>query len=115
MMLREVLHACSNAAVAGAALASIGGGVQRKICAEAERNGTSPGNLVAQLVREFNDRACAAVRDSVKRAMRTSETPVLAGLRQILAHALLWRALAAWGKGEPSPDPASMVHRAVFA
>jgi hypothetical protein len=105
MRLSEVLRACSNARVAEAAVASIGGAVWARVCVEAEAGEGDPGELAAQLVREFDDHACPAVRASVEEGMRGSELPVLAGLRHILAHALLRRALARTrAPREPSPQ-----------
>ena len=105
MRLREVLRACSNARVAEAAVASIGGPAWVRLCVEAEADGGAPGELAAQLVREFDDHACPAMRASVEDAMRGSELPVLTGLRHILAHALLRRTLAARSKAPREPAP----------
>jgi hypothetical protein len=91
--LREVFDSCSNPKVAAAALASIGGDIAAGVRAVAAQNGVPAGVLVAELVREFREHSCPSVVASAEEAMRRSELPVLTVLQQILAHALVRRAL----------------------
>ena len=104
--LQEVVRSCTNPRVAEAALASIGGAVEAKICGEAARTEMAPGLLVAELVREFDEHCCSSIRASAEEAMRASEQPVLAGLQHILAHALLRRVLM--GRSEAAGEPATI-------
>jgi hypothetical protein len=53
MVLREIVQTCSNAEVAKAALASIGGKFAEHVAAEASRSNLTPGMLTSLIVKEF--------------------------------------------------------------
>ena len=88
MTLREIIRTCSNAQVAEAALASIGGEFARRFAAEAARRDLPSGALAARLVSNF---AASAEKEGWKRAdeaTRGADQPILSGLRVILSDGL---------------------------
>jgi hypothetical protein len=88
MILREIVHTCSNANVARAALASIGGDFARHFAADASRRNMPVGVLAASMVREFSTHAAEEEWDGVDEAVRGADQPILSGLRYILSHGL---------------------------
>jgi hypothetical protein len=88
MILREIVHTCSNANVARAALASIGGDFARHFAADASRRNMPVGVLAASMVKEFSTNAAEEEWDGVDEAVRGADQPILSGLRYILAHGL---------------------------
>jgi hypothetical protein len=92
--LRDVENSCTHPAVAAAALASLGGAVAAKVREAAARTGAPPGDFVAGLVRDFREQARPGVVTAAEEAMRRSQTPILTGLKHILADALPRGALA---------------------
>ncbi len=86
--LREIVRTCSNAHVARAALASIGGEFARWFAANASRRDIPTGVLAAELVRDFALRADDEEKESVNEVVRGADQPILAGLRYILDRAL---------------------------
>jgi hypothetical protein len=88
MILREIVHTCSNAHVAHAALASIGGDFARRFAADASRRNVPVGVLAASMVKEFSARAADEEWDGVDEAVRGADQPILSGLRYILSHGL---------------------------
>lgn len=88
MILREIVHTCSNAHVARAALASIGGDFAKRFAADASRRNMPVGVLAASLVKEFSIRAADEERDGVDEAVRGADQPILSGLRYILSQSL---------------------------
>ncbi len=91
MILREIVHTCSNAHVARAAVASIGGEFAIHFAARASRNNMSAGVLAARMVREFSIKAADEEWDGVDEAIRGADQPILSGLRYILSHDLTQR------------------------
>ena len=85
MILREIVHTCSNPHVACAALASIGGDFAADFAARASRRNMQAGVLAARMVEEFSIRAAEEERDGVYAAVRGADQPILSGLRYILA------------------------------
>ena len=83
--LREIVRTCSNAHVARAALASIGGEFAEQFTADASRRDLPSGVLAARMVRAFAVHAADDERRSVDAVARGADQPVLAGLRYILA------------------------------
>jgi hypothetical protein len=57
MIYREIVHTCSNAEVARAAVKSIGGDFAREFAADASRRQLPSGVWAARLVREFAEKA----------------------------------------------------------
>ena len=84
MVLKEIVQTCSNAEVAKAALASIGGKFAEHIAAEASRSNLTPGMLTSLIVKEFSANASVEQMADVNSAASGTDQPVLSGLRQIL-------------------------------
>lgn len=101
--LREIVRTCTNAHVARAALASIGGEFAERFTADASRRDLPSGVLAARLVREFAIHAADDDRRSVDAVTRGADQPVLVGLRYILARGLGVGQAAAAGAGEDMP------------
>jgi hypothetical protein len=85
MILREIVHTCSNAHVARAALASIGGDFAVHFAAKASRKNMSAGMLAAHMVKEFSIKAADEEWGGVDEAVRGADQPILSGLRYILS------------------------------
>ena len=88
MILREIVHTCSNVHVAGAALASIGGEFAAHFAHEASRCNMPADALAARMVRNFSAHADVEQWDGVGRAVRGADQPILSGLRYILSQGL---------------------------
>jgi hypothetical protein len=88
MILREIVHTCSNANVARAALASIGGEFAKHFAADATRRNMPAGVLAASMVKEFSVNAADEEWDGVDEAVRGADQPILSGLRYILSQGL---------------------------
>jgi hypothetical protein len=88
MILREIVHTCSNAHVARAALASIGGDFAKQFAAKASHRNMSAGVLAAHMVKEFSARAPDEEWEGVDEAVRGADQPILSGLRYILTRGL---------------------------
>ncbi len=101
--LREIVRTCSNAHVARAAVASIGGEFAERFAASASRRDLPSGVLASRLVRAFAMKADDREREGVDAAARGADQPILIGLRHILDRGL--RAEAADGNALPSETP----------
>jgi hypothetical protein len=88
MIVREIVHTCSNAHVARAALASIGGDFARCFAATASSKNLPAGVLASKIVKEFARSAGDEDWDGVDEATRSADQPILSGLRYILAQGL---------------------------
>jgi hypothetical protein len=88
MIMREIVCTCSNAHIAGAALASIGGDFARDIAVAARRRDMPPGVLVANLVKDFARGAAAEEWKAADQAARGADQPILSGLRFIVGASL---------------------------
>jgi len=99
--LREIVLTCSNAHVADAALASIGGDFAEEFAANASQRDVPSGVFAARLVRDFAIDADAEEREAVCEATRGAEQPILSGLRYILARRM--RAEGEAGVPEETP------------
>lgn len=95
MDARHVVHACSNAHVANAAVFSIGGAFVDRLASEARRNSLDCGLFAARLVRDFQRTADDAQWGAADAATRGVELPVLSCLQFILD-----RQLAETAQGE---------------
>ena len=84
MVLREIVQTCSNAEVAKAALASIGGKFAENVAAQASRSNLTPGMLTSLIVKEFSANASFDQMADVDAAASGTDQPVLSGLREIL-------------------------------
>lgn len=113
MILREIVHTCSNAHVARAALASIGGDFAKQFALDASRRDLPVGVLAARMVKDFSTRAADEEWDGVDEAVRGADQPILSGLRYILACGLRNKSLSSSGReGDCSPP---WMHRAAPA
>ena len=101
--LREIVRTCSNAHVARAAVASIGGEFAQRFAADALRRDLPSGVLAARLVRAFAMKADDGEWEGVSEATRGADQPILSGLRYILDHGL--RAEAARATDLPDETP----------
>ncbi len=84
MIYREIVHTCSNAYVADAAVISLGGEFARSIADGANRHAMSRGAYAAKLVRDFAVLANDGDQRGVVAAAQGSQQPLLSGLRYIL-------------------------------
>ena len=84
MILKEIVRTCSNAEVANAALASIGGEFAARIAAVASRSNLTPGMLASLIVKAFSANASVDQMADVDAAAFGTDQPVLSGLRQTL-------------------------------
>jgi len=85
--MEEIVRTCSNADVARAALASIGGDFARDVTALARRRNLPEGVLVANVVKDFSH-APREQWEAVYRASHSADQPILYGLRLILQSGL---------------------------
>ncbi len=88
MIVREIVVTCSNAHIARAAVASIGGDFARHLERVAARRQMSSGVFAAGLVRRFSVRAAEPDWEGVDEATRGADQPILSGLRYILERSL---------------------------
>jgi hypothetical protein len=88
MTVREIVRTCSNAHVARAALASIGGEFAARVSEKARETELTTGVFVAHLVKDFSRRAGDDEWDEVDEAARGADQPILSGLRYIVGSAL---------------------------
>lgn len=84
----ELFRTCANEHVAAAALACIGGKLQKRVAAAAQSAGLPPGAMVARLVAEYDRKAGPARRKILEMGMVRHEMPILAGLRHVVETAL---------------------------
>jgi hypothetical protein len=84
VIYREIVHTCSNANVARAAVDSIGGEFARDFAADASRREMSRGAFAARLVQEFATGADEGEWRRLVAVTRGSDHPILCGLRYIL-------------------------------
>ena len=113
MRTTELFQTCANEYVAAAALACIGGRLERRVAAAARRADLSIGAYVARLVGDYDRKASPRRRKTLEMGMLRQDTPLLAGLRHIIETALE----GAWdGAFDGAPDysrtPASLAMRA---
>jgi hypothetical protein len=92
MTVREIIHTCSNAHVARAALISIGGEFAAKVSEKARETDLTAGAYVAFLVKDFSRQASDDDWDDVDEAARGADQPILFGLRHIVGKAIGVRA-----------------------
>jgi hypothetical protein len=109
--LREIVRTCSNAHIAHAALASIGGDFAVRFAADATRREMPSGVLAARFVRAFAKHAPFGERRSVEALTRGADQPILVGLHYILDNGL--RADAAYDEGAAGAPPAWAIDAAL--
>jgi hypothetical protein len=84
----ELFRTCANEHVAAAALACIGGKLQRRVATAARRSGVSSGAFVAGLVADYDRKASVRRRKMLENGMFHSDMPILVGLRHVVETAL---------------------------
>jgi hypothetical protein len=88
MRSTELFRTCANEHVAAAALACIGGTLERRVAAAARRAGVTTGAFVASLVADYDRKASPKRRQSLEHGMFRNPMPILAGLRHVVHVAL---------------------------
>ncbi|HXW18883.1 MAG TPA: hypothetical protein VEK35_00080 [Roseiarcus sp.] len=88
MVVREILHTCSNVHVARAALASIGGALAARVLDRARGANLTGGALVVHFVKDFKRQADDEEWDGVDSAAHGADQPILSGLSYILDNRL---------------------------
>jgi hypothetical protein len=88
MRTTELFRTCANEHVAAAALACIGGTLQKRVTVAARRAGLSSGAFVARLVDDYDRQASPKRRKSLELGMVRHPMPILAGLRHVVHVAL---------------------------
>jgi hypothetical protein len=88
MRTSELFRTCANEHVAAAALACIGGKLQRRVAAAARNAGVPAGALVARLAADYDRKASPLRRKMLETGMVRSEMPILTGLRHVVETAL---------------------------
>lgn len=84
MVIADLIHSCSNASVAEAAVACIGGGFAERVAAVAVKNGMNVGRFVAAVVRDFGRRADDEAIDALRRRVAGTDQPLLQGLVHVV-------------------------------
>jgi hypothetical protein len=100
MRTTELFRSCANEHVAAAAMACIGGALERRVAAAARRAGLSPGAYVTRLVADYDRKAGPRRRKSLEQGMVRHDMPILAGLRHVVHTALE----GAWDIAGPKAD-----------
>ncbi len=88
MRSNELFRSCANEHVAAAALACIGGSLEKRVAIAAQRAGLSSGAFVARLVADYDRKASPGRRKSLEKGMFRNQTPILAGLQHVVQVAL---------------------------
>ena len=88
MRTTELFRSCANEHVAAAAMACIGGALERRVAAAARRAGLSVGAYVTRLVADYDRMASPRRRKSLEQGMVLHDMPILAGLRHVVHTAL---------------------------
>ena len=89
MLIKEIIRTCSNAQIANAALACIGGEFAENFAAEAARKNLSPGLLASLMVQAFSESASGDHWAELSSAARGSDHPILSGLQHILSRSVI--------------------------
>jgi hypothetical protein len=84
MRTTELFRSCSNEYVAAAALACIGGALERRVEAAARSAGLSRGAYVVRLLLDYDRKAGPKHKKSLEQGMCLNEMPILAGLRHVV-------------------------------
>jgi hypothetical protein len=84
MVIQDIVNSCSNAHVAEAAVASIGGAFERRVRDAALRRGIRPGAFAATAIIGFRARARVRDMEALQKAVAGDDQPVLAGFRMIV-------------------------------
>ncbi len=93
MVIADMIHSCSNANVAQAAVSCIGGAFAERVAAVACKNGLNEGRFVAIVMRDFARRASDETLADLGRKIAGSDQPLLRGLVHVVEPALEQEAL----------------------
>lgn len=88
MLIADLVHSCSNAHVARAAVACVGGEFAERVAAVAEKKGVDVGRFVAAVVRDFARRANREAVRALGRSIANADQPLLLGLVCVVEPAL---------------------------
>jgi hypothetical protein len=83
-----MIHSCSNANVAQAAVSCIGGAFAERVAAAADKNGLNVGRFVAIVISDFARRASDETLDVLSRKIAGADQPLLRGLVHVVEPAL---------------------------
>ena len=84
MVIADMIHSCSNAHVAKAAVFCIGGAFAERVGAAARERGMELGGFVAVIVQEFARRADGEAMQALSREIAGADQPILRGLACLL-------------------------------
>jgi hypothetical protein len=84
MRSTELFRSCANEHVAAAAMACIGGALEKRVAIAARRTGLTPGAYIVRLVAEYDRKASPTRRNILERGMFRQDMPILAGLRHVV-------------------------------
>lgn len=88
MVIADMIHSCSNAHVAKAAVSCIGGVFADRVAAAARQRGMETGGFVAVLVQDFARAADGEAMMALSRDIAGADQPILQGLALVLEPAL---------------------------
>ena len=88
MVIADMIHSCSNAHVAKAAVFCIGGAFAERVGAAARERGMEVGGFVVVIVQEFARRADGEAMRALTREIAGADQPILKGLARLLEPAL---------------------------
>jgi hypothetical protein len=88
MVIADMIHSCSNADVAEAAVWCIGGDFAERVHAAARKNGVDAGRFVSIVMRDFARRASKETLAGLSRKIAGDDQPLLRGLVHVVEPAL---------------------------
>lgn len=88
MLMRDMIHSCSNKDVAQATVTCIGGRFADRVRKAADAQCVPVGCFVADIARSFAASADDEALDALQRNVEDSEQPILCGLRHVVEQAL---------------------------
>jgi hypothetical protein len=88
MVIADMIHSCSNAHVAKAAVFCIGGAFAERVAAAADQKGMEVGGFVAVIVQEFARRGDGEAMRALSCEIAGADQPILLGLARLLEPAL---------------------------
>lgn len=112
MRTTELFRTCANEHVAAAALACIGGKLERRVTAAARRAGLPAGAFVVELVADYDRKASPNCRKALEMGMVRQDMPILAGLRHVVEMAMegAWEAAREGARSGPASEVAERRH-----
>jgi hypothetical protein len=117
MVIADMIHSCSNADVAEAAVCCIGGDFAERVHAAARKNGVNAGRFVSIVMRNFARRANKETLAGLSRKVAGADQPLLRGLVHVLEPALEEDALFFDDEAPPFERgaPCGVMHRESLA